>query len=194
MSMSWLELFILALGLAMDAFAAAICSGLGMQKVTLRKALTVGLYFGVFQGAMPLIGYGAAALFADKIKAYDHWVAFGLLCFLGGKMIWGSLKKQEPGEESGWREGSLGPRKMLPLAVATSIDAMAVGVSFAFLKVQIVPAVSIIGVVTLLLSMVGVKLGNLFGSRFKSKAEFAGGLILCLIGIKILLEHLNILP
>ena len=186
--MSVLELFILAVGLSMDAFAVAICTGLTMPRATVKKALIVGLYFGIFQAGMPVIGYYVANLFADKITAYDHWIAFALLCFLGGKMILESFKKEEA--SSNESEASLGPKKMLPLAVATSIDALAVGVSFAFLRVSIVPAVSFIGVTTLVISMAGVKIGNAFGQRFKSKAELAGGVILVLIGVKILVEHL----
>jgi putative Mn2+ efflux pump MntP len=208
--MNLIELFILAVGLSMDAFAVAICAGLAMAKADMRKMLTVGLYFGIFQAVMPLIGYFAATLLADKIIAYDHWIAFLLLCFLGGKMIIGSFKKEgcadrectddicadrtcPGGKRPDSKEAALTPAKMLPLAIATSIDALAVGVSFAFLRVSIVPAVSFIGVTTLLLSMAGVKLGNVFGSRFKSKAELAGGIILVLIGVKILLEHLGII-
>jgi len=190
--MNLIELLILAVGLSMDALAVAICAGLTMPKATMKKALIVGLYFGLFQAGMPLIGYFAGSLFADRITAYDHWIAFALLCFLGGKMIFGSFKKEEaPGEA---REASLGPKKMLPLAIATSIDALAVGVSFAFLRVSIAPAVAFIGVTTLAISMAGVKIGNVFGRRFKSKAELAGGVILVLIGIKILLEHLEVIP
>ena len=184
--MSLLELSLLAVGLSMDAFAVSICIGLTMQKGTLKKALIVGLYFGIFQGGMPLIGYFAASLFADKIIHFDHWIAFGLLCFLGGRMIAGSFQK----EEIDTKPRSTGPKQMLPLAVATSIDAMAVGVSFAFLKVSIVPAVSFIGVTTFVISVAGVKIGNVFGAKFKSKAEFAGGAILILIGFKILIDSL----
>ena len=174
----------------MDAFAVAICAGLTMPKATLKKAFIVGLYFGIFQAAMPVIGFFVATLFADKIIAYDHWIAFALLCFLGIKMVLGSFKKDE---DQGKGEASLAPAAMLPFALATSIDALAVGVSFAFLRVSIVPAAVFIGITTLLLSMLGVKIGNLFGTKFKSKAELAGGIILILIGLKILLEHLNIL-
>ena len=189
--MNLIELFILAVGLSMDAFAVAICAGLTMPKATLKKALIVGLYFGLFQAGMPLIGYFAGSLFADKITAYDHWIAFALLCFLGGKMIWESFKKEEASGEE--QEASLGPKKMLPLAIATSIDALAVGVSFAFLRVSIIPAVSFIGVTTLSISMAGVKIGNVFGKRYKAKAELVGGIILVLIGVKILFEHLEII-
>jgi len=186
--MGFFELIFLAVGLSMDAFAVAICAGLSMAKVSLKKAMIVGLYFGVFQAGMPLIGFFLAGLFADKIIAYDHWVAFCLLGFIGGKMILDSFKNE--GVSNG--EQSLNPRKMLPLAIATSIDALAVGVSFAFLEVSIVPAVSFIGITTFGISMAGVKIGNIFGVKFKSKAQLLGGVILVLIGIKILLEHLII--
>ncbi|MDR2933467.1 MAG: manganese efflux pump MntP family protein [Oscillospiraceae bacterium] len=189
--MNWYELVLIAVGLSMDAFAVAICKGLSMEKSGFGKALVVGLYFGVFQAAMPLAGYYLGSHFAARIEAYDHWIAFILLVIIGGKMVWESLRREKDGEAC--EETSLRPAVMLPLAVATSIDALAIGVSFAFLQVQIVPAVTLIGVVTLVLSMAGVKIGNVFGARFKSKAEFAGGLILILMGVKILLEHLGIL-
>ena len=186
--MGFAELFILAIGLSMDAFAISVSKGLTMAEAGFKKALVVGLYFGFFQAFMPVIGYFAATLFAEQIIAYDHWVAFGLLLFIGAKMIIGGFKKEEsPGDES------ISPGKMLPLAVATSIDALAVGVSFAFLKTNIVFAVILIGVVTLILSVAGVKIGKVFGAKLKSKAEIAGGVILILIGLKILLEHLGII-
>jgi putative Mn2+ efflux pump MntP len=188
MTMGLLELIILAVGLSMDAFAVAVCIGLTMREAPVKKALTVGLYFGVFQAGMPLTGYFAAGLFADKIIGYGNWIAFGLLGFLGGKMILDGLKKDECPEEY-----SLKPSRMLPLAVATSIDALAVGVSFAFLQVNIVLAVVFIGVCTLIISMTGVKTGNIFGAGLRSKAQLAGGVILVLIGLKILLEHLHII-
>ena len=187
--MSLIELFLLAVGLSMDALAAAICIGLSMQRISLKKAATVGAYFGVFQAAMPFIGYLVATFFANAITAIDHWIAFALLCFLGVKMIIGSMKKEETDDE----EASLSIASMLPLAIATSIDALAVGVSLAFLKVDILPAVLFIGSVTFSLSAIGVKIGNLFGMRFKSKAELTGGVILVLIGVKILLEHLGVI-
>jgi putative Mn2+ efflux pump MntP len=208
--MGIIELSLLALGLSMDTFAVGIGAGLTMAKVTIRKALIIGLYFGFFQAGMPLIGYFIAALFADKIIAYDHWVAFVLLWFLGGKMIFDGFRKQgcpgracpedvcgdrscPGGEKPVIKEHSLKPSTMLPLALATSIDALAVGVSFAFLQVSIIPAVAFIGAVTLAVSMAGVKIGHLFGIRFKSKAQWAGGVILMLIGLKILLEHLHVI-
>jgi len=187
--MNFFVLFALAVGLSMDAFAVAICAGLTMPKATIRKALIVALYFGIFQAGMPLIGYAVASQFAEMIIAFDHWIAFALLAFLGGKMIVGSFKKESHSEDS---ETSLNPKKMLPLAVATSIDALAVGVSFAFLHVNVIPAVLFIGITTFVLSAAGVKIGSLFGAKFKSKAELAGGVILILIGINILIDHLGI--
>ncbi len=185
--MSLLTLFITAVGLSMDAFAVAICKGLAMRKLKLSGALTVGLWFGGFQALMPLIGYLVGSAFADKITAVDHWVAFVLLSLIGANMIKESFEK----EEEGCREcDSLSIRAMLPMAVATSIDALAVGVSFAFLKVNILWAVLFIGVITFTLSAVGVWVGTVFGTRFKSKAERIGGLILIAMGTKILIEHL----
>lgn len=189
--MNLAELFLIAVGLSMDAFAVSICTGLTMKKSTLGKAVTVGLYFGIFQAAMPLAGYFIGYLFADMIMVFDHWVAFALLSIIGGKMIMESL--HDDSFTSCTQEASLAPKAMLPLAVATSIDAMAVGVFFAFLKVDILPAVFFIGIVTFVISMTGVKLGNVLGVKFKSKAEVAGGVILILIGLKILLEHLRYL-
>ncbi|MBE5962935.1 MAG: manganese efflux pump [Lachnospiraceae bacterium] len=190
--MSLIELFVLAVGLSMDAFAVAVCKGLSMKKITLKKAAIVGAYFGIFQAGMPLIGYMLGTQFQDKISAWDHWIAFVLLGLIGLNMVKESFEKEGCDEEKEMQE-SLGFKNMSVLAVATSIDALAVGVMFAFMKVNIVPAVSFIGVVTFTLSMVGVKIGNLFGVKYKSKAELAGGCILILMGVKILLEHLGIL-
>jgi len=187
--MTILEILILSVALAMDTFAVGICFGLSMPKVILRKAIIIGLYFGIFQAVMPLLGFLAASLFSEYIIAYDHWVAFVLLCFIGGKMIYGSFKNDESIND----EVSVKPKIMLPLAVATSIDALAVGVSFSFLNVNILSAVLIIGITTFIISIIGVKIGNVFGVKYKSKAEFAGGVILILIGTKILLEHLGVL-
>ena len=204
--MSLIELFFLAVALSMDTFAVGICLGLTMAKFSIKKALIIGLYFGGFQALMPLIGYMAATQFAESIIANDHWIAFALLGFIGGKMIAGSFKKERctdrkcpdgicsdrscpGGERPDTQEASLKPAQMLPLAIATSIDALAVGVSFAFLHVSMLPAVSLIGITTFIISMIGVKIGNGFGTRFKSQAELAGGIILVLIGFKILLEH-----
>jgi len=188
--MNSIELFILAVGLSMDAFAVAICTGLTMEKVNIKKALIVGVYFGVFQAGMPLIGYLLASLFAESVIVYGNWIAFVLLTFLGGKMIFDCLKNDN---KTDTREQSLRLAAMLPLAIATSIDALAVGVSFAFLQISIVPAVILIGITTLVISMAGVKIGNIFGTKFKSKAQLIGGVILILIGLRILLEHLGVI-
>jgi len=186
--MGLLELFILAVGLSMDAFAVSVCKGLSLRRITLQNASLVGLYFGIFQAAMPLIGYLLGVQFQSKITTIDHWIAFILLSIIGGKMIYESLhKKEEICEEC---NGDLGFRTMVVLAVATSIDALAVGVTFAFLKVNILQAVGFIGAVTFILSAVGVKIGHIFGSKYQAKAELAGGLILILMGVKILIEHL----
>lgn len=190
--MNWLELFLTAVGLSMDAFAVAVARGLCMKRITFLKALIVGLYFGVFQALMPLLGFLLAARFADRIAAFDHWIAFVLLALIGLHMIKESLDHKP--EECSVEEPSLKPRAMLPLALATSIDALAVGVTFAFLRVDIVPAVSFIGAVTLLLSGAGVFIGHAFGTKLKSKAEITGGVLLILIGVKIVLNHLGLLP
>lgn len=183
--MSLIELFLLALGLSMDAFAVAVCKGLAMQKLLLRHAVIVGLYFGGFQALMPLLGYLLGNRLQDAIKAYDHWIAFLLLGLIGFNMI-----RESFGGEPESGNASMDVRTMLILAIATSIDALAVGVTFAFLDVQILPAVTVIGCTTFLLSMIGVKAGAVFGIRYKSRAELAGGVILILIGFKILVEHL----
>lgn len=187
--MSLLSLFIIAVGLSMDACAVAICKGLAMPKVTLKKSMIVGLWFGGFQGLMPAIGYVLGSQFEQYIVSIDHWIAFVLLCFIGGNMI--KESRSCCGDDDA--NDSLAAKDMFLLAIATSIDALAVGVTFAFLQVQIIPAVSFIGVITFLLSTLGVKVGNIFGCKFKSKAELAGGIILILMGSKILLEHLGVL-
>ena len=183
--MGIVELILLAVGLSMDACAVAICKGLAIRKVTPKQMLTVGLWFGGFQGLMPLFGYLLASFFADFIRSVDHWVAFLLLGFIGFNMLREALSKED--EEP---DPSLCVRTMLVMAIATSIDAMAVGISFAFLDVTVVSAVSLIGAITFALSALGVKLGAAFGCRFKSKAELAGGVILISLGLKILIEHL----
>lgn len=185
--MNLLELFILAVGLSMDAFAVAISKGLSMKKMSFKNAIIIALYFGIFQAGMPLIGYFLGTQFEDKITAFDHWIVFFLLGFIGINMIREALS---PDDEEDEDNASLSFKTMSVLAIATSIDALAVGVTFAFFKVNIIPAVSFIGIVTFTLSILGVKIGNVFGSRYKSKAELAGGLILIGMGIKILLSHL----
>lgn len=188
--MSMPELFVIALGLSMDAFAVAICKGLSMKRMSWKNAVITGLYFGGFQGGMPLIGYLLGTSFRGMITSVDHWIAFLLLGLIGAGMIKEALGREK--DEAG-QSDSFDVKTMVPLAVATSIDALAVGVTFAFLNVQIVPAVSFIGVITFLLGIAGVKIGNVFGLKFKAKAELAGGIILILMGCKILLEHLGIL-
>lgn len=183
--MSIIELIILAAGLAMDAFAVSICKGLSVQKYSKKQSFIAGLYFGGFQAGMPVIGWLLGRQFESLIKSVDHWIAFALLVLIGANMIRESLKKDDEDLNA-----SFSPKAMLPLAVATSIDALAVGVTFAFLDVQIVPAVSVIGVITFAFSAVGVKIGNVFGAKYKSKAELVGGIVLICIGIKILVEHL----
>lgn len=183
------ELFLVAVGLSMDAFAVAVCKGLSMKNITVKKQIIVGLYFGFFQAAMPLIGFLVGRQFETQIKQIDHWIAFSLLSVIGINMIISSFKKEDLNESE-----SLSAKSMLPLAIATSIDALAVGVTLAFLSTPIVPAVSFIGIVTFTLSCIGVKIGNIFGVKFKSKAEFLGGAVLLIIGIKVLLEHLELLP
>jgi putative Mn2+ efflux pump MntP len=192
--MSLITLFTLAVGLSMDAFAVSICKGLAMRKITFGKAAIVGLWFGGFQGLMPLIGYLLGVQFKDKITAIDHWIAFVLLAIIGINMIREAAGGDDDDVEAcDCDNASLAFRDMLLLAVATSIDALAVGITFAFLDVNIISAVSFIAVVTFTLSAIGVKVGNVFGTRYKSKAEIVGGVILILLGIKILFEHLGIL-
>lgn len=186
--MGFIELFLLAVGLSMDAFAVSVCKGLAMPRITVKKVSIVALWFGGFQALMPLIGYILGVQFQDKITAVDHWIAFILLGIIGVNMVRESLS----GECENTSD-SLDVKTMFVLAVATSIDALAVGITFAFLRVNIIPAVSFIGVTTFILSAAGVKIGNVFGTKYKSKAELAGGIILILLGVKILLEHLGIL-
>lgn len=185
--MSLIELFILAVGLSMDAFAVSVCKGLSLGKIKPKHMCIAGAWFGGFQALMPLIGYFLGSFFAEMIEKYDHWVAFVLLAIIGGNMIKESFGKDEK------VDSSMDVKSMLLLAIATSIDALAVGVTFAFLQVQIVPAVSFIGVITFIFSAVGVKIGSLFGTKYKSKAELFGGIVLVLIGIKILLEGIGVL-
>lgn len=189
--MSLVELVLIAVSLSMDAFAVAICKGLSIERLRPRDAVKVGLYFGVFQAGMPLLGYLLGTAFAQLVASIDHWIAFALLALIGGNMIHEALEKDDCGCKD--RDPELGFRAMLPLAVATSIDALAVGVSFAFLQVRILPAVSLIGLITFALSCGGVYVGRFFGGRFKSKAELLGGAVLILMGVKILLEHLGVL-
>ena len=191
--MGFLELFLIGVGLSMDAFAVAICQGLSMTRIKWGHALTVGLYFGGFQALMPLLGWVLGSQFSGYIQQYDHWVAFILLLLIGGNMIREALSGEEDEAEDTATAGRLDHKKLFLMAIATSIDALAVGVTFAFLRVEIGPAVSCIGVITFLLSAAGVYIGGAFGDRFQGKAELAGGVILVLMGSKILLEHLGFL-
>ena len=182
------ELVLLAIGLSMDAFAVSICKGLGMKKINLKVAVVLGLFFGGFQAGMPVIGWALGSQFLGIIGPIDHWIAFVLLAFIGFNMI-----REARSDEENESNDRFDFKTMLPLAVATSIDALAVGVTFAFLRVNIVPAVSFIGCITFLLSAIGLKAGNIIGAKNRSRAEFAGGLVLILMGIKILLEHLGVI-
>lgn len=185
--MGLLELFVLAVGLSMDAFAVSICKGLSLGKIKAKHMCIAGAWFGGFQALMPLIGYFLGSFFAEAITKYDHWIAFVLLVMIGGNMIKEAFGKEEE------LNNAMDVKTMFLLAVATSIDALAVGVTFAFLQVQIVPAIIFIGAVTFAFSAVGVKIGSIFGTKYKSKAEFIGGVILILIGLKILLEGVGLI-
>ena len=185
------ELFIIAIGLSMDAFAVSICKGLSLGKIKFKHMCIAGLWFGGFQALMPAIGYFLGSLFADMVTRYAHWVAFILLAIIGGNMIKESFEKDE--ECDCYGEAAMDAKTMFIMAIATSIDAMAVGVSFAFLKVEIIPAVTFIGVVTFICSGLGVKIGSIFGNKYKSKAGLAGGAVLIIMGIKTLLEGLGLL-
>lgn len=185
--MGFLELFLIGVGLSMDAFAVSVCRGLSMERMRWRQGGIIALLFGGFQAAMPLAGWALGRQFERYIVSVDHWIAFGLLGYIGGKMIWDAFHEGADTCPAGFDL-----KELLMLAVATSIDALAVGVTFAFLEVLIVPAASVIGATTFCLSLVGVAVGNFFGTRYKRRAELSGGVILILLGIKILLEHLGI--
>ena len=188
-----IELFLLGVGLSMDAFAVSVCKGLGMRKLNKKQALIIGLYFGGFQALMPFVGWLLGSQFQKYITSIDHWIAFILLGFIGGKMMIEAVREWTEEEVVDVMDAPIDHKNMLVLAVATSIDALTVGITFAFLGTPIVEAITIIGITTMVISIAGVVVGNFFGSRYKSKAEFIGGLILVLLGLKILLEHLGIL-
>lgn len=185
--MSFIELFILAVGLSMDAFAVSVCKGLSVSEVKPKHMLIAGGYFGAFQALMPCIGYFLGSRFIQYIEAFDHWIAFALLAIIGISMIRSSFKQDEE------QNDDFSFKAMILLAVATSIDALAVGITFACLDVKVLPAVLLIGVTTFVISAAGIKIGNLFGSKYRSKAELVGGIILILIGLKIILEHLGVI-
>lgn len=186
--MGLFELILIAVGLSMDAFAVAVCKGLAMRKINKIYALLIGLFFGGFQFLMPVLGWAMGVRFESYIVSIDHWIAFGLLLIIGGKMIYEAVSEAD--ECIVCNEIKINLRELTLLAVATSIDALAVGITFAFLKVGILPAAGLIGVITFTLSLLGVVIGNRFGARYKKRAEICGGVILVLIGIKILIEHL----
>lgn len=194
--MGFVELFLLGVGLSMDAFAVAVCKGLGMHRVNYKHAVIIALFFGGFQALMPLVGWALGTQFESFVTPVDHWIAFVLLAFIGGKMLWDAFH-EEKDDENGCgcdkTDGRLDLRELTLLAVATSIDALAVGITFAFLQVDIVPAIVTIGITTFVLSLVGVIVGNQFGPRFERPATIAGGVVLILLGVKTLLEHLGIL-
>ena len=189
----FIELFLMGVGLSMDAFAVSICKGLGMRKVNKKQALVIGLFFGGFQALMPLVGWILGIQFQKYITSIDHWIAFILLGFIGGKMILEAVKEWNEEDIVEVKDQSLDHRNMFVLAVATSIDALAVGITFAFLDYPIVEAITVIGITTFVISIGGVYVGNFFGNKYEKKAEFVGGLILVLLGVRILLTHLGIL-
>ena len=189
--MGFVETFLIGVGLSMDAFAVAVCKGLGMRVINWRHTFVIALFFGGFQALMPLVGWALGTQFADLIAPIDHWVAFALLAFIGGKMLKDAFTEEGGCDDCGCEEPRLDLRELTMMAIATSIDALAVGVTFAFLHVNIWAAIAIIGVTTFVLSFGGVAIGNQFGSRFEKPATIAGGVILILIAAKILLEGLG---
>lgn len=190
--MGIIELALIAVGLSMDAFAVSVCKGLGMKRLDMGQALVIALFFGGFQALMPLAGWALGSGFQSYIEPADHWIAFALLAFIGGKMLYDAFHEEDGDEPVAGEAARLDLKEILMLAIATSIDALAVGVSFAFLQVDIVPAISLIGVITFALSLVGVAAGHQFGARFEKPATVVGGIVLILIGLKILLEHLGV--
>ena len=191
--MGFIELLLVGVGLSMDAFAVSICQGISMTKIKWGHALTVGLYFGGFQALMPFTGWMLGSQFAGRIQQYDHWVAFVLLLLIGGNMIREALSGEEDEAEDAAIGAGLDHKKLFLMAIATSIDALAVGVTFAFLDTAILPAIGIIGTTTFFISVAGVAMGCWFGARYKKRAEITGGVILVLLGVKILLEHLGVI-
>lgn len=186
--MSFLEVFIIGIGLAMDAFAVSVCKGLAMKKIKIKNMLKIGLYFGFFQAMMPVIGYFMGIQFQGKVERFDHWIAFVLLGIIGLNMIREVLANDEEIQND-----NLSFKEMIILAIATSIDALTIGITFAFLEINIWISVAIIGIVTFILSVIGVKIGNVFGARYEKISKVIGGIILITMGVKILLEHLGII-
>lgn len=192
--MGLLELFLIAVGVSMDAFAVSVCKGLGMRRLDGRQAAVIALFFGGFQGLMPVLGWALGTQFERYITPVDHWIAFVLLAFIGGKMLWEAAHEEGGGAGAACPvDGRLDLRELTMLAIATSIDALAVGITFAFLRVDIVSAAGLIGATTFAFSLVGVAVGHRFGARYEKPAAIVGGIVLILIGTKILLEHLGIL-
>ena len=186
--MNLYEIILISIGLAMDAFAVSICKGLSMKKINWKSTIIIAIYFGLFQAIMPVFGYLLGSSFSVIVQKLDHWIAFILLAIIGGNMI-----KESKDDETEKRNDKVDFKTMILLAIATSIDALAVGITFAFFKVNIVVSITIIGIITFILSFIGVIIGNKFGYKFQNKAEFIGGMILIIIGLKILLEHLGII-
>ena len=191
--MSTVEILLIGIGLSMDAFAVAICKGLGMRRINYRHTFIIALFFGGFQALMPFLGWLLGRQFEAYITSFDHWIAFALLTFIGGRMIWEVVRKKEDASNSASCGQKLDIKELLILAIATSIDALAMGITFAFLSVSIGKASGLIGCTTFVISALGVFIGNRFGAKYKDKASLTGGIILILIGCKVLLEHLGIL-
>lgn len=190
--MGFVELFLIAVGLSMDAFAVSVCKGLCMKRLNLRQAVVIALFFGGFQALMPLVGWALGTQFEKYITPVDHWIAFVLLAIIGSKMLWDAFHEDDEGAACP-ADDKLDLRELVMLAVATSIDALAVGITFAFLRVDILTSVGLIGATTFVLSIVGVAVGHRFGTRYEKPATIAGGVVLVLIGLKILLEHLGVI-
>ena len=191
--MGFFEIFMIGVGLSMDAFAVAICKGLNMHRLDQMQTLVIALFFGGFQALMPFLGWLLGRQFEAYITSFDHWIAFALLTFIGGRMIWEVVRKKEDAPNSASGGQKLDIKELLILAIATSIDALAVGISFAFLQVRIVAVITLIGCTNFVLSAAGVCVGHKFGAKYEDKATLAGGIILILIGVKILLEHLGLI-
>lgn len=191
--MGIVELFLIAVGLSMDAFAVSVCKGLGMKRINFKVAVVLALFFGGFQALMPVIGWALGSQFLWLISPIDHWIAFILLAIIGGKMLWEAFHDDEDDSDDSSDANIIGLGEYLMLAIATSIDALAMGISFAALSVNIVAAASFIGVITFVLTLAGVAVGHFFGARYEKPATIVGGVVLILIGLKVLLEHLGIL-
>ncbi|MCB7037303.1 manganese efflux pump MntP family protein [Eggerthella sinensis] len=191
--MGFVELFLIAVSLSMDAFAVSVCKGLCMKRLDVRQAVVIALFFGGFQALMPLAGWALGTQFEALITPVDHWIAFVLLGIIGSKMLWDAFHEDDPEDLACPTDGKLDLRELVMMAIATSIDALAVGITFAFLRVDIAVSVGLIGVTTFVLSIVGVAVGHRFGAKYEKPATIVGGIVLILIGLKILLEHLGLI-